>query len=111
MGHPNWLYRNEGDGTFTDAAQEAGVTATDSNSTGVVACDIDNDGYQDLYVGAWGVLGDGLGFFSPTAKEANKDRLFLNNGDGTFRDVTDSAFGGASNLRSATSIACCRCRR
>ena len=105
VGHPNWLYRNEGDGTFTDVAQEAGVTATDSNSTGTVACDIDNDGYQDLYVGAWGGRGDFLGFRSETGGE-NKDRLFLNNGDGTFRDITDSAFGDAANLRSATSIGC-----
>ena len=104
VGSPNWLYRNGGDGTFTDAAQEAGVAATDSNSTGVVACDIDNDGYQDLYVGAWGLRADSLGFRSET--EGNRDRLFLNNGDGTFRDITESAFGAGANLRSAVSIAC-----
>ena len=57
-GHANWLYRNDGDGSFTNVAAQAGVDATGSNSTGVAACDIDNDGFQDLYVGAWGVLFD-----------------------------------------------------
>ena len=105
-GRPNWLYRNEGDGTFKNVAREAGVTATESNSTGAVACDINNDGYQDLYVGAWGNPGDGLDFRSPSESQGNKDRLFLNNGDGTFRDNTTSAFGDAVNLRSASTIAC-----
>ena len=105
-GYPNWLYRNEGDGTFTDVAQQAGVTATESHSTGAVACDIDNDGYQDLYVGAWGDPTDRLGFRSLSEGQGNRDSLFLNKGDGTFQDITDSAFGEAVNLRSATSIAC-----
>ena len=105
-GSPNWLYRNEGDGTFTDVAEHAGVTATDSHSTGVVACDIDNDGYQDLYVGAWGNPGDFLDFRSPPQKQGNRDSLFVNNGDGTFKDISESAFGDAVNLRSATTIAC-----
>ncbi len=106
MGHANWLYRNDGDGTFTNAAAQAGVAATGSNSTGAAACDVDNDGFQDLYVGAWGVLFDGLDFRSPAKAAANKDRLFLNDGAGGFRDITDSAFGDDVNLRSATSIAC-----
>ena len=105
-GHPNWLYRNEGDGTFNDVALETGVAAVDSHSTGAVACDINNDGYQDLYVGAWGDPKDELDFRSPSDGQGNKDSLFLNNGDGTFTDITDSAFGDAVNVRSATSIAC-----
>ena len=105
-GHPNWLYRNEGDGTFIDLAQEAGVTATETNSTGAVACDLDNDGYQDLYVGAKGNADDKLDFRSPSEGQGNKDRLFLNNGDGTFQDITESAFADAVNVRSAASIAC-----
>ncbi|MDP6401961.1 MAG: CRTAC1 family protein [SAR202 cluster bacterium] len=104
--HNNWLYRNDGDGTFTDVAEQAGVTATDSFSTGVVACDIDNDGYQDLYVGAWGDPEDLLGFRSPSEEQGNRDSLFLNNGDGTFRDITATAFGDAVNLRSSVDIAC-----
>ena len=105
-GHSNWLYRNEGDGTFTNVSQDAGVDAVESNSTGAVACDINNDGYQDLYVGAWGNPDDDLDFRSPSEGQGNEDHLFLNNGDGTFQDITASAFGDAVNLRSATSVAC-----
>ena len=105
-GHGNRLYRNEGDGTFENVAVQAGVAAIDSYSTGAVACDIDNDGYQDLYVGAEGDPWDNLDFRSHSEGEGYEDSLFLNNGDGTFLDVTDSAFGPAVNVRSATTIAC-----
>ena len=105
-GFANFLYRNEGDGTFLDVATLAGVAARHTNGTGVVACDINNDGYQDLYVGAQGSDVDRLGFRSPVEGQQNKDRLFLNNGDGTFADITDSAFGDAANIRSAMSMAC-----
>ena len=105
-GHPNWLYRNDGDGNFTDVAEQAGVAARTTNGTGVVACDLDNDGYQDLYVGAWGSPRDGLGFRSPSEYQGNKDLLFRNNGDGTFREITEAAFGDAVSIRSATAIAC-----
>ena len=118
---PNFLYRNEGDGTFTNLSPEAGVAAVESNSSGAVACDIDNDGFQDLYVGARGLaylgglqLGDGLDFRSSEGddpasvrdREAIVDRLYHNNRDGTFTDITVRAFGGDLNLRSASSIAC-----
>ena len=103
-GEPNRLYQNAGDATFNDVAAQAGVQATDSHSTGAVACDIDNDGYQDLYVGAWGNPDDDLGFRSP--QEGNEDSLFLNDRAGGFRDVTQAAFGDAVNIRSATGIAC-----
>ena len=83
-GESNWLYRNEGDGTFTNIGELAGVGALESNSTGVVACDLDNDGFQDLYVGSWGDPDDGLDFRSPSEGQGNADRLFLNLGNGTF---------------------------
>ncbi len=121
-GTPNFLYKNEGDGTYVDVAGSAGVTAIPTNSTGAVACDLNNDGHKDLYVGARGIAamgpgkakGDGLDFRSALGddeesrllREAITDRLFVNNGDGTFSDITDSALGESVNLRSAGSVAC-----
>ena len=109
-GGPNFLFRNDGDEVFTEVSESVGAAAVDSNSTGVAACDFDNDGYQDLYVGAHGRKGDGLDFRSADDRSdlrvAIMDRLFLNNGDGTFTDITHSAFGEAANIRSAMSVAC-----
>ena len=90
-------------------AGKAGVEIPESNSSGVVACDFNNDGYQDLYVGAQGRIGDKLDYRSAVAaglREVVKDRLLLNKGNGTFKDITDKAFGKAVNLRSTSSIAC-----
>ena len=106
QGHANWLYRNDGQGRFANVARAAGVMAVDSHSTGAVACDLDNDGYQDLYVGAWGSRTDGLDFRSPSTGQGNRDSLFRNQGDGTFSDVTRTAFGDAANVRSAASVVC-----
>jgi len=114
VGHANFLYENSGDGTLVDVAIEAGVAATSTNSSGVVACDINNDGYQDIYVGALGVIGDNLDFRSAMGDDeqaeelrlAVTDRLFLNRQDGTFEDITHSAFGVNANIRSTSSVAC-----
>ena len=103
-GHPNKLYENNGLGEFTDVAAKSGTALTHNHSTGAIACDIDNDGFQDLYVGSWGDPNDGLGFRSE--QEGNVDSLLRNNGDGTFEDITHKAFGDSVNHRSATSIAC-----
>ncbi len=113
-GNGNLLYRNEGNGNFKDMAEDAGAALSESNSSGAVACDLNNDGYQDLYVGARGVIGDGLDFRSALGddedaaqiREAIQDHLLLNNGDGSFTDITESALGDDANVRSASSIAC-----
>ena len=68
------LYRNNGDGTFTDVTQKAGVGAEGLYGEGVAVGDYDNDGYPDLYVMGYG-----------------RAILYHNNGDGTFTDVTDKA--------------------
>ena len=69
----NKLFRNNGDGTFTDVTEKAGLAGV-GYSMGVAAGDYDNDGFVDLYV---------TGF--------NCNQLFHNNGDGTFTDVTEKA--------------------
>jgi hypothetical protein len=69
----NRLFRNNGDGTFTDVTEKAGLAGI-GYSMGVAAGDYDNDGFVDLYV---------AGF--------NCNQLFHNNGDGTFTDVTEKA--------------------
>jgi hypothetical protein len=69
----NRLYRNNGDGTFTDVTEQAGVKGI-GYSMGVAAADYDNDGFVDLYI---------VG--------VNRNQLLHNNGDGTFTDVTNKA--------------------
>jgi hypothetical protein len=71
-GQPDRLFRNNGDGTFTDVAEAAGISARFGNGLGVVAGDSDNDGDVDLYV----------------ANDKTPNTLYANNGDGTFTDVT-----------------------
>lgn len=71
------LYRNNGDGTFTDVSVESGMDEC-VNGFAMVAGDYNNDGYQDLFV-------TGLGFYH------GKARLFRNNGNGTFTDVTEES--------------------
>lgn len=113
-GNVNFLYRNDGDAHFENVSETAGVAAKESNSSGAVACDVNNDGYQDLYVGARGLTGKDLDFRSAlgndtVARELHtgiQDRLYINNTDGTFREITDSAFGDEKNLRTATTVAC-----
>ena len=69
----NRLFRNNGDGTFTDVTEKAGLQGT-GYSMGVAAGDYDNDGLVDLYIAG-----------------VNRNQLFHNNGDGTFTDVTAKA--------------------
>jgi hypothetical protein len=65
------LYRNNGDGTFTDITGKAGVGAEGLFGMGVAVGDYDNDGFPDLLVLGYG-----------------RCILYHNNGDGTFTDVT-----------------------
>jgi hypothetical protein len=83
----NSLYRNNGDGTFTDVAQQAGVAGQADSFTAVLG-DLDNDGWLDIYV-ANGV----------SQAEGATNALYHNNGDGTFTDVARQA-GVANQGRS-----------
>jgi hypothetical protein len=83
FGEPNRLYRNDGDGAFTDVARQAGVDDP-GNGAGAAWGDYDNDGRLDLYV-----------FNTNAATAANPDadvdRLYRNLGEGRFADVTRDA--------------------
>ena len=70
---PNVLYRNNGDGTFTDMAAEAGVADAAGRGNGGCSADYDNDGDADLYITNYG-----------------KSRLFENRGDGAFVEASAS---------------------
>lgn len=74
----NRLFRNDGNGVFTDVTDKAGLAGSGFDC-GVAAGDYDNDGYPDLFVAG-----------------VHRNTLYHNNGDGTFTDVTDKA--GISNL-------------
>ena len=75
---PHVLYRNNGDGTFTNVAEQAGV-ADPRGGWGSLFADYNNDGYPDLYITRGGWSG------------AAENTLYRNNGDGTFTDVTHTA--------------------
>jgi enediyne biosynthesis protein E4 len=81
------LYRNNGDGTFTDVTDKAGVGAEGLFGMGVAVGDYDNDGFPDLLVLGYG-----------------RCILYHNNGNGTFSDVTARA-GLANSGRWASSAA------
>ena len=82
----NRLYHNNGDGTFTDVTEKAGVGGNGAFGTGCSAADYDNDGHIDLYV---------LNY--------NGNILYHNNGDGTFTEVSKQA--GLDDKRWALSAA------
>ncbi|HTZ33871.1 MAG TPA: CRTAC1 family protein [Methylomirabilota bacterium] len=92
------LYHNNGDGTFTDVTEKAGVAAPGWNSS-AVWFDYNNDGLLDLFVCQFveynktmncGTEADGTRHYCiPRIFKAVPSRLFRNNGDGTFRDVSE----------------------
>ena len=109
-GGPNLLFRNDRNNVFTEVSEELGADLSLSNSTAVAACDFDNDGYQDLYVAGYGLIGDELDYRSAVGDEALtnaiKDRLLRNVDGERFEEITDSAFGDDVNVQSAITIAC-----
>ena len=101
----NALYRNNGDGTFTDRAKAAGVTVGVGSSGDWIMCaafgDGDGDGDLDLFVGRYVIFGPEVRpicLFNkiwlacpPLYYQGQSSFLFRNNGDGTFTDVTKAS--------------------
>jgi len=68
---PSHLYHNNGNGTFTDVSDKSGIAKSPGKSFGVVATDVNNDGWTDLFV----------------ANDTMPNFLFINKGNGTFDEV------------------------
>jgi len=68
---PSWLFRNNGDGTFTDVSKASGIASHLGKAWGAVAADLDNDGRMDLFV----------------ANDTVANFLFMNRGGGHFEEI------------------------
>ena len=76
--HPNSLLRNQGDGTFADVTEEAGLLSLHPTQTAAWA-DFNNDGHLDLFIGN-----------ESSPQQNHPCELFRNNGDGTFTDIASA---------------------
>jgi enediyne biosynthesis protein E4 len=74
------LYHNNGDGTFADVTKAAGLENRDGKSLAVVLADLNGDGWPDIFI----------------ANDTQRNFLYLNNRDGTFRDASYSSGAGFS---------------
>jgi enediyne biosynthesis protein E4 len=88
---PSWLFRNNGDGTFTDVSKTSGIAASRGKVWGVVATDINNDGHMDLFV----------------TNDTAPNFLFVNKGGGKFVETATEAgvaFGSTGKARSGMGV-------
>jgi hypothetical protein len=89
---PDRLYRNEGQGRFTNVTEAAGISKADGAGLGVTTGDYDGDGWPDLYV----------------ANDATPNQLWINKRNGTFADdglLSGAAFNAAGNPEGSMGIA------
>ncbi len=87
------LYRNNGDGTFTDVSEESGIAAVAGTSMGLVAADYDHDGDTDVFI----------------ANDVMANFLFQNDGTGRFEDVglfTGVAFNATGIWQGSMGVDC-----
>lgn len=91
VGLPLSLYHNNGDGTFTDVSESSGLARHVGRSLGVVAIDVDDDGWTDLFV----------------ARDASPNLLLINQRDGTFKNVgldAEIAYDENGNAKSGMGV-------
>src|SRR5271155_3505825 len=74
------LYHNNGDGTFTDVTERAGLTNKDGKSLALVLADLDNDGWPDIFI----------------ANDTQRNFVYFNNKNGTFTDASYTSGAGFS---------------
>ena len=98
----NHLWRNEGNGAFTDATAAAGVSGPGGVTWGTAFFDFDLDGDVDIFVGAgdWTTYG-----YAGERETYGTNRLYRNNGDGTFTDVTDKSGLGLMSITRGVALA------
>ena len=88
---PSLLFKNKGDGTFTDVSRESGIATHPGKSFGAVATDINNDRLMDLFV----------------ANDTMPNFLFLNKGSGKFEEIglaAGVAYGESGTPRSGMGV-------
>ena len=88
---PDRLYRNEGQGRFTNVTRSAGIGAAFGNGLGVVAADFNRDGWPDIYV----------------ANDKTANQLWMNQRDGTFDDqalLAGCAYSGDGNAEAGMGV-------
>jgi hypothetical protein len=87
----SWLFHNNGDGTFTDVSESSGIGKVLGKAWGVVATDINNDGWMDLFV----------------ANDTVANFLFVNRGHGKFEEIglyADVGYGEDGRARSGMGV-------
>ena len=77
---PNYLFKNNGDGTFSDISEIAGIDRLKHVSFCSAWLDINNDGWQDIYISN-----------DKSAQPFHRNQLYRNNGDGTFTEIGESS--------------------
>jgi hypothetical protein len=88
---PSWLFRNNRDGTFTDVSQQTGIASNLGKAWGVVATDVNNDGWLDLFV----------------ANDTVANSLFINRRGRQFEEIgftAGVAFGEGGKARSGMGV-------